>query len=121
MDVLIIPVRPKVPHFEQTTTLDGRPFRLRFDWIQRIERWTISIYTGGGEALTLCKGLVLNGDALRQIRYDPRAPQGVLTVVDLEAQDVEPTLTSLGVRHRVLYFSGAVPETSVRPDRVLVL
>ncbi len=99
MNPVIVPAASGVPHQVQITTLDGRPFTLRFDWIGRIERWTISI-----DGIVSCKGLVLGADILRQTRYNPEAPQGVLLVVDMMGADVEPDLYSLGIRHKILYF-----------------
>lgn len=100
-----IPVpRDRVAHFVQTTTFDGRPFRLRFSWNGRIGRWFVSIATGAGVDLVQSKALVLGADVLRQVRWNPDAPQGSLTVVDLEGAGVEASLDSLGTRHRVVYF-----------------
>lgn len=98
-----IPVSPGVPDQVQTTTLEGRPFVFRFQWIQRIDRWIFDLETGSGTAIVRCKGLALGGDLLRQVQYRPEAPQGLLTVVDLEGKNEEPTLSSLGARHRVAY------------------
>lgn len=102
--LITIPVARREPHQEQTTTLDGRPFVIRLDWIQRIQRWTISLFSPNGDAIVQCKGLVLGADILRQVRYNPAAPQGGLVVVDMQGADVEPDLDSLGGRHRILYF-----------------
>lgn len=105
--ILTIPVTPSVPAQDQTTTLDGRPYRFRFRWIQRISRWSVSIETGSGVSIVAAKGLVLGVDLLRQVRYRTDAPPGVLGVVDLEKGDVEPSLDTLGARHRVVYVSDA--------------
>lgn len=98
--ILVVPIAPGVAHQSQTTTLDGRPFEIRLDWIGRIERWTISI-----EGIVQCKGLCLGADLLRQYRHDPAAPQGTLVLVDTQGGDVEPDLYSLGVRQQLWYVS----------------
>lgn len=103
-DLLTIPVAIGVPDQSQTTTLDGRPFRFRFRWLGRIERWMLDLETDSGSPIFRCKGLVLGSDLLRQTRWNPEAPQGALMVADSLGQGVEAGLYTLGARHRVLYF-----------------
>lgn len=104
-DLFIIPAVPGEPFQEQTTTLDGIPYVLRFDWIQRIQRWSFSILSVSGEPLLMTKGLVLGADLLRQSKHDPRLPQGVLLVLDTEGKNADPGLFTLGRRHLLAYFS----------------
>ena len=103
-DLLTIPIALGVPDQAQTTTLDGRPFRFRFRWIGRIERWMLDLETDAGAPILRCKGLVLGSDILRQTRHNPEAPQGVLAVVDTLGAGVEAGLYTLGARHLVIYF-----------------
>ena len=100
-----IPLAPSVAHQVQTVTLDGRRFELRIDWIQRVRRWALSLSTDAGESIMRCKFLALRSDLLRQVRARPEAPQGVLTLLDLEAQDAEAGFASLGIRHVLTYYS----------------
>ena len=104
MSLIQIPVGLSIPHQTQTTTLDGRPFRLTLDWIQRIGRWAFSLETASGVAIVRCKGLAVKADSLRQVRYRPECPQGYLTLVDLRGEDAEAGLDTLGVRHQIWYF-----------------
>jgi len=80
-------------------TLDGRRYRIRVEWLGRLARWTLSISTADGTLLLGTKGLVLGSDLLRRSRHDPRVPQGILYLEDLQGADEEATLGSLGVRH----------------------
>lgn len=102
--VYTIPVAARTAHQTQTTTLDGRRFRISLDWNQRIQRWFVSLATDEGVWIFRSKGLVLGSDILRQTRYLPEAPQGALVLLDLQDQDVEASLDSLGARHRIFYF-----------------
>lgn len=102
--VLRIPLRPSRPTQTVVTTLDGRRYRIKLDWIGRIARWSISIYSSDGALLLGTKGLVLGSDVLRRSRYNPAIPQGILYLEDLQGLDEEATLDSLGVRH-VLRFA----------------
>lgn len=103
--LITLPVAPGVAHQIATVTLDGRRFQLRLDWIQRIRRWSLSLATEAGASIVRCKQLALRSDLLRQVRYLPEAPEGVLTVVDLEKADAEATLFSLGRRHALVYLT----------------
>lgn len=100
-----IPLAPSVAHQTQTITLDGRRFQLRADWIQRVRRWAISLSTDAGTSILRCKFLALRSDLLRQVRARPESPQGVLTLLDLEARDEEAGYASLGGRHVLVYYS----------------
>lgn len=102
-NALFIPLLAKEPHQEQFTTLDGRSYIIRFDWNQRIQRWTFSMLQSNGTALLLNKGLVLGSDLLRQTRHDTRIPQGSLVCIDTTGQNTDPTLDTLGVDHLLLF------------------
>jgi hypothetical protein len=97
MALLIIPVAPGLPAQRFTTTLDGRRWRFRLKWLQRVERWHLSIAYDDGTMLISGKALALGADLLRSVRTYADAPQGMLTVVPPgDAQPVEPTLYGLG-------------------------
>lgn len=100
-----LPIAPSTPHQVSTVTLDGRRYDLRIDWIQRVRRWSLSLSTAAGVSIMRGKFLALRSDLLRQVRWNPDAPQGVLVLLDLEDRDVEATLGSLGVRHVLVYYS----------------
>lgn len=104
---MVIPIAQGVPYQTQTTTLDGRRYRLSFAWNQRIERWFISVETDSGVPIVSNKVLALRSDILRQVRSNPLAPQGGLVAVDLRGTGVEPTLTDLGDRVKIFYFPEA--------------
>lgn len=91
------------PHQIQTTTLDGKRFRLRVDWNGRIERWFFDLLRDDDTPIVLGKALVTNADLLRQYRADPTCPQGVLMLVDQEGKDAEAGVLDLGTRHALWY------------------
>lgn len=110
--MITIPVAWRNPSQEQITTLDGRRYVLRLEWLGRIERWAFDLETEAGEVIARTKGLALRADLLRIMRYKEACPPGVLTVMDTEG-DSEPSLESLGRRHVLVYFSGAPLASSV--------
>jgi hypothetical protein len=100
--LVTIPIAPGVPAQEQVTTLDGRAYRLTLRWNGRIERWFFDLETAAGEAIVRGKPLVLGADLLRQVRWNPAAPQGGLVLAD--PAGAEATLEALGSRAVLLYF-----------------
>lgn len=102
---LRVPLRPAVPSQRVFVTLEGRRFRLDLEWLGRIQRWSISVYTGAGagDPIVQGKGLVINANVLGQCRYRVDAPAGALILSDTQNQNEEATLASLGRRH-ALYF-----------------
>jgi hypothetical protein len=103
--IVTIPVAAGVPHQSFTLALDGRRFEVRLNWIQRVRRWALDLATDSGESLMRCKFLATRADTLRQIRSNPDAPQGCLSVVDTENQDTEASLATLGRRHALIYLT----------------
>lgn len=100
---LRVPLRPAVPSQRVFVTLAGRRFRLDLEWLGRIQRWSISVYTGAGDPIVQGKGLVLGANVLGQCRHRTDAPAGALLLSDTRDQNAEATLASLGTRH-ALYF-----------------
>lgn len=109
--ILYVPVPQGVPHSEQTTTLDGRTFLLRFDWIQRAARWHLGILQADGTPIVMGLPLVNGVDILRPHRSDPRVPQGSFAVIDLSGKDREPSLENFG-EDIVLLYAVAVDASS---------
>ena len=101
--IIMIPLAASVAHQVSTVTLDGRRFELRIDWVQRVRRWSLSLATDSGASIVRCKFMALRSDLLRQVHWNPDAPQGILTLLDLENQDVEAGFASLGGRHQLIY------------------
>ncbi len=108
MTPLTIPLAPGLPFTVQTVTLDGRRYIFRTRWLQRIQRWQFDLETDSGTVLILSKGLSVRCDLLAQVRYSPLCPGGTLVLVDSQGATVEgeseATLSSLGDRHRLIYF-----------------
>jgi hypothetical protein len=91
----------------QTTALDGRNYRLTFDWHQRLGRWVLHLRDAGGVAIRT--GMVLNLDVplLRGVVGAARPP-GELYVHDATAaRDLDPGFSDLGGRFLLLYLDAA--------------
>lgn len=99
-----IPLRPNLAAQRVRVTLDGRRYRLDLDWIQRLRRWSFSLFTDSGDPIVRCKGLVLGADLLKRTRYRADCPQGALLLVDRRDMNEDASLDSLGVRHDLIYY-----------------
>lgn len=101
---ILIPVARQNPSQSQITTLDGRRYSIRLEWIGRIGRWAIDLSTESGTAILRCKVAALRSDLLRQVRHRTDVPPGILVMVDTLNQDAEAGLSTLGARHQLAYF-----------------
>ena len=84
----------------QSTALNGTPFKIRFDWNSRTERWSYSLFTQDETALLTGGALVYGIDLFRTVSDDLR-PGGELRLVDIE----DPTLDSVGTAS-LIYLDG---------------
>ena len=102
-----VPV-PSQPHAEQTTVLSGVTYLLRFDYVQRMNRWRLGIYTSAGTPIVLGIGLVPGTDLLAPYRDDTRIPPGVLAVV----AKADPGRDAWGRTADLIYVEPAEAEAS---------
>lgn len=92
------------PIYDYTIALSGRSYRVRLAWGDRQACWRLDLYTARGVALLL--GARLSTGALLTSRFpDPRFPRGYLVLVDTQGEGEEPTLASLGDRHKLLFLT----------------
>lgn len=97
LSIRFIPTSGQESHYTQVTNLDGVAYVLGLDWVQRWQRWTLSISLSDETRLLSGIPLVSGVDLLRNHRYDLRMPQGILTVYDAQNQKADPGLAELGI------------------------
>ena len=78
--------------YEQTTTLDGVPYILSFDWNARFKKWLLSIAASNGD--DLASGIVVVANQDLHLGEDPSDPgladlgnRVALTYVDQESSE----------------------------------
>lgn len=108
--MLFIPCAPAGESWwSQRTRLDGRDYLLTFRWSQRAGRWSVDVADADGGLIAAGRVLVPGISVLRGVR-DARRPAGELMLVDTQAGGTEPledpTFTSLGARHTLVYIDG---------------
>lgn len=109
MTILAIPCQPGgQSHWTQTTSLGGNDYQLTFRWSQRAGRWALDLADSAGVPIVQGRTLAPLLRLLRGIR-DPRRPPGDIVLVDQRAAReglADPTFTSLGERHQLVYLDG---------------
>lgn len=101
-----IPLDSNYAVFEQTCSLDGRQFVLRFNWNERAERWFLSIADADGNDLAGGIGLCAHYPLLLGLR-SPDLPAGEFVVVDSSSEPRDPQRDDLGTRAKLLYLDAS--------------
>ena len=81
------------PFTAQSTSLEGRSYKLTFDWNSRSDRWSLDMATEDGDAVLNGAVLVIGIDLLRTVpsTFD-HVPPGQLFL----AGTYDPTLETIG-------------------------
>jgi len=104
MPLFTLPITPDLEAWSQSTELDGRVFRLDFDWSRREQAWYLDIFGSDGTPLAIGLKLCENVNVLRR-EVSTLLPPGPLVVLDTTGAHEEPTLEGLGGRWVVFYGS----------------
>lgn len=107
---IIVPTSRDLSSYTQRTQLDGRDYVLRFQFNQRIGRWSMDV--SDQDEVPIAHGLMLlTGVQLGRGITDERFPPGVLMVIDYVAETTQvsrdPGLRELGDRFLLNYFTAA--------------
>lgn len=81
--------------WRQRTELDGKDYLLDFAWNGRLSTWFLSIYDADEVPLVGSIALVCNRPLLRRFQWDPRVPQGEITVLDATGKTAAPNYAQL--------------------------
>lgn len=83
------------PNYELSVNLDGSNFILRFDWIERWERWCINVYTDNRIPILLGHALVTNYTVGMRVK-NPKMWKGTMYVIS-DGSHVDPNLTNMNM------------------------
>lgn len=95
------------PLFTVRTSLDGREYELRIDYVGRLDRFTLDISTGEGDELAKGIRLISNWPLLRRRQHEPRLPPGELFIVDGSGIGDPAGLDQLGDPFQLIYYTAA--------------
>lgn len=103
----IIPTSTELSSYTQRTQMDGVDYILRFQFNQRIGRWSMDMYDQDEDPIAHGLPIRTNVNIGRGVR-DERFPPGILTVIDHNAETYQdsrdPGLYELGDRFLLTYF-----------------
>ena len=100
--ILNIPIDTSQPDHSFTLDLEGTVFLFKFRLNSRSGRWIMSIYTELEELIIGAIPLVINVGLIQ--RYGKSIiPRGEIYVLDLTGAEQEPTETSFGLTHLLVY------------------
>lgn len=96
MALRLIPLRGSStrPTVRERVTLDGTDYLLELQWNARDAGWYLHLFTGAGDPVALGLKLVANARLGHRSR-DPRMPPGMLAVVDVSGEGVDPGIDDL--------------------------
>ena len=103
MSGTIIPVTTSLVSWRQRTSIDGRDYLLDFLWNDRNGTWTISLSKEDGTPLRSGIPITLQRPLFPAPTLD--MPRGTMVAIDLSNTSVEATLTDLGTRVILKYYS----------------
>jgi hypothetical protein len=87
-------------------TLDGVEYQFRWSYIERGDRWKLSVLDTDDSAIV--EGIACVASfPLFDLLTDSRRPPGELMLFDTQGQGASPGLDDLGVRVLVVYYPGA--------------
>lgn len=111
----VIPTSRELSSYTQRTQIDGRDYLLRFQFNQRIGRWSMDVFDQDEDPIAHGLALRTGAQIGRGIR-DTRFPPGALMVIDqvaLTAQESrDPGLFELGDRFLLTYFTAEEVEAA---------
>lgn len=96
-----INIRPGVPYYEGSKSMDGHNYLLTFRWNTTTEKWYMDIVGISNSVSIRGIACMCGKDLLKQHGY---SELGQIWVIDNLGQDEDPTLDSFGARHSLEYF-----------------
>lgn len=109
---VIISTSDELPHYDQTTEVEGVPYRFRFSWNSRRARWTMSLYAADTDAPIIIGRTIVDGWPLNLRSRDARLPKGVFMAFDPAGSRMDPGFADLAETGRSRLFF--VPESALR-------
>lgn len=95
-----------LPFFDFQTSLDGANYTLQFRWNVRAASWYLDVLDEQAQVVQLA-GLRLAANWPLALYNTGRSPPGAFSLVDSAGDGADPDIASLGVRHKLLYFTAA--------------
>lgn len=95
-----------LPFFDFQVPLDGATYTLQIRWNVRASSWYMDVLNEQSDVVYIA-GLRLCADWPLAAYNTGRRPEGGFVLVDSAGEGADPDIASLGVRHRLMYFTAA--------------
>ena len=105
--MVTIPTRSDIPRYTQVVELDGTSFKIKLDFNTRTDSWVFSILTLEDVEILSGVRLTANWDVFKGHSHLAALPPGKLILQDTTGGDADPTSTSLGSQHKLIYITEA--------------
>jgi hypothetical protein len=102
MTTLILAAAADAPHFDFSSTLEGKLLTFEFRWNERSGAWFLSLFDDTGAPIFSGRRVVLGADLLGR-SADSRLPPGMLIAYDTSGANLEAGRNDLGGRVKILY------------------
>lgn len=118
--MLILPTFDDSSAYEYLIGLEGRDYRLRYTYSERVDAWHLDVELADGTALATGVRLVANLPLLR--RYiDDRLPPGVLVALAMADPPADPGRDDLGEQVVMVYIaSDELPQAESIDDNLTI-
>lgn len=93
-----------LPYFDFQVPLESVTYTLQMRWNTRASRWYMDVLNEQADTV-LIAGLKLVASWPLAAYITGRQPPGAFVVVDSTGLDVDPDLTGLGIRWKLLYYT----------------
>lgn len=113
MAAIDLPNRPDLVRYSFGLELEGRSYGFEFYWNDRAAAWFFHLSDDNGDPI-LSGRRVSVGIPLLWRFADARLPPGELTAIDTAGAGVDPGLSDLGARVKLLYFESTETDASIR-------
>lgn len=95
-----------LPNFDFQTSLDGANYTLQIRWNVRWASWYLDVLDEQAQVVQIA-GLRLCANWPLAAYNTGRSPPGSFVLVDSAGEGADPDISSLGVRHKLLYYTAA--------------
>jgi hypothetical protein len=102
MSTLVLAAASDAPHYDFSSTLEGKLLTLELRWNERSGAWFLALYDDTGAAIFSGRRVVLGADLLGR-SSDARLPPGTLIAYDTSGANHDAGRDDLGTRVQLLY------------------
>jgi len=86
-------------------SLDQVTYRMKFNWVEKLGGWYMSLYRSNGDPMFLGHRVNYNSPLSSKYSYLSESPQGFLLLVDTTNTKLSPDFDSISTTDKLYYVS----------------